>query len=630
MERKLSIDPASEKMIGRAKSENIEIVWDRLKKMTPQCGFGTLGICCSICNMGPCNIDPFEEDKKKGVCGADIDLIAARNLARKVAAGSAAHSDHGRDIAEAFFEIAEDKTADFHVIDEEKLIKLALEFDVISDKKTVRDIVKELAPKMISEFGKYDGTITMIKRSPSKQKEIWEKQNMLPRNIDREVVEIMHRTNMGVDNNYKSILIGAMKCALSDGWGGSMISSELTDTILGSPKPVRAVVNLGVLKKEMVNIVVHGHEPLLTEAVYRVVKDGEFTEEAKKAGAEGINIAGICCTANEILMRHGIPVAGNFLQQELALLTGAVEVMMVDVQCIMPSISDVARCFHTKVITTSIKAKFPEIVKHIQFEPKKALETAREIIKIGIDNFKNREKSRVMIPEETMNLVAGFTAENVKTILGGTFRKSYRPLNEAIVSGKIRGIAGVIGCNNPKLTHDFHHIALVKELIKNDVLVLQTGCSAIACAKGGLLKPEAAKELAGPGLYEICEAVGIPPVLHFGSCVDNSRILNAAVELINEGRIGKSFDELPVAGSAPECWMSEKSIAIGFYFVASGIYTVLGMPLPMMGSRNVENFLCSEVEEITGGKFAFEEDPVKAAHLMIDHIEGKRKKLGLK
>ena len=630
MTKKLSIDPASNQMIEKANREDIQIVWDRLKKMMPQCGFGSLGICCTFCNMGPCSIDPFSEDKKTGVCGASIDLIASRNLARKVAAGTSAHSDHGRDIAEALMEIAEDKTTDFHISAEEKLKRLAVEFNVEIKNRQIIDIVKELAPLMLAEFGKYGGYLKMIDRAPEKQKNIWKKLKITPRNVDREVVEIMHRTNMGVDSDYKSVIMGAMKTALADGWGGSMIGTELTDTIVGSPVPVRAKVNLGVLKEDMVNIVVHGHEPLLTEAVYQEAKNEELIKKAKEAGANGINIAGICCTANEILMRHGVPVAGNFLQQELALLTGAVEVMMVDVQCIMPSLSDVARCFHTEIITTSPKAKFPDIVKHIEFSNENAKNVARQIIEVGINNFKKREKSRVMIPHETMDLVAGFTTENVKTILGGQFRKSYRPLNEAIVSGKIKGIAGVVGCNNPKVVHDFEHITLVKGLIKNDILVIQTGCSAIACAKAGMMQPESALELAGPGLKEICEATGLPPVLHFGSCVDNSRILTAAVELIKEGKIGTSIDELPVAGAAPECWMSEKAVAIGCYFVASGVFTVMGMPFPVLGSRNVTDYLCNEIENETGGKFAFEEDPVKGAKLIIDHINQKRKNLGLK
>jgi len=377
-----------------------------------------------------------------------------------------------------------------------------------------------------------------------------------------------------------------------------------------------------------VNVVVHGHEPTLSDVVVAASQDPELLELAKKKGAKGINLAGICCTSNEILMRHGIPVAGNFLQQELALITGAVEVMMVDVQCLMPALADTAGCFHTKLVTTSPKCKFPQVT-HIQFEEEKAYQIAKEILKLAVENFPNRNKNKVQIPREEENLVAGFTAESVFNFLGGKFRATYRPLNDAIIAGRLRGAAGVVGCNNPNICHDYGHIEMTKELIKNDVLVVATGCSAIASAKAGLLQPEAAMRFAGKGLQEICETVGIPPVLHVGSCVDNSRILITLTNVVNEGGLGEDISDLPVAGAAPE-WMSEKAISIGFYFVASGVFTIFGTPQPVLGSQNVTRFMCEELEEIVGGKYAFEVDPVKAAHLMIDHINKKREALKLR
>jgi carbon-monoxide dehydrogenase catalytic subunit len=345
-------------------------------------------------------------------------------------------------------------------------------------------------------------------------------------------------------------------------------------------------------------------------------------------GAAGITVAGICCTANEILVRRGVPVAGNFLQQELAIATGAVEAMVVDQQCIMPGLTKVAACFHTKLISTMPKAKFPGM-EHVEFEESRAINIAKEIVKKAVENFKNRDKARVDIPKEFMDLIAGFTAENVYYYLGGKYRATYRPLNDAIISGRLRGVAGVVGCDNPKLLSGGSHIEMVKELIKHDVLVVQTGCSALACAKEGLLVPEAAFKYAGKGLQEVCSAVGIPPVLHLGSCVDNSRILIACCNMVKEGGIGTSLDELPVAGAAPE-WMSEKAIAIGWYVVASGVLVVFGTPLPVLGSENVERFVTKEVEDLVGGKWAFEPDPIKAAHIMIDHIDKKRAALKLK
>ncbi|MBU2062880.1 MAG: carbon monoxide dehydrogenase, partial [Candidatus Omnitrophica bacterium] len=441
--------------------------------------------------------------------------------------------------------------------------------------------------------------------------------------------ELLHTTTMGVDNEYRNLMLTGMRCALADGWGGSMIATDLQDVLLGRPVPIRSKVNLGVLKEDEVNVVVHGHEPVLSEMAVKASRDPELLKLAKEKGANGINLAGICCTANEVLMRQGVPVAGNFLQQELAIITGAVEVMMVDVQCIMPALEQLASCFHTKLITTSPKARFPG-VKHIQFTEEKAYAVSKQIIREAIDNYPNRIKEKVNIPKQTMDLVAGFTKEVVFQILGGTYRASYRPLNEGIISGRLRGVAGVVGCNNPKQTHDLFHVELVKELMKKDVLVLQTGCSAIACAKAGFLVPEAAKQYAGRGLQEICDAVGIPPVLHLGSCVDNSRILTAACEIIKEGGLGEDLSDIPAAGAAPE-WMSEKAITIGFYFVASGVYTVFGAdPFSVFGSKNLTEYLTNGIEKDVGGKFAFSDNPQEMAKLMIEHIDNKRKALNLK
>jgi carbon-monoxide dehydrogenase catalytic subunit len=623
-----SIDIATQQVLKKAQDENIQTAWDRFELQQPQCGFGQLGLCCTVCSMGPCRIDPFGEGARVGVCGADADTIAARNLARKIAVGASAHSDHGRDVAHTLSLLSKGHTHDYEITDVEKLKVLAQEFDIDTN-KTKEQLAKELSLKLLEEFGRQEGELTFSKRAPKKRQQIWKKLGITPRGIDREVVELLHTTTMGVDNDYKNIINTGMRCALSDGWGGSMVATDVQDIILGSPQPIRGKVNLGVLKENQVNIVVHGHEPVLSEMAVKASCDPELLKLAKNAGAEGINLAGICCTANEVLMRHGIPVAGNFLQQELAIITGAVEVMMVDVQCIMPALQEIASCFHTKLVTTSPKARFPGVT-HVEFQAKNAYQVAKEIIRLGVENFANRKKDRVNIPQQEMDLVAGFTKETVFQILGGRYRATYKPLNEAIISGRLRGLAGVVGCNNPRQTHDYSHTALVKELIKNDVLVLQTGCSAIACAKQGLLIPEAAKQYAGKGLQEICEAVGIPPVLHLGSCVDNSRILTAATCIIAEGGLGEDLSDIPAAGAAPE-WMSEKAITIGFYFVASGVYTIFGAsPFATLGSKNLTDYLTGGLQEIVGGRFEFCDDPLKMAQLMIEHIDKKRKALNLK
>jgi len=622
-------DPASVEMRERAKAEGVETIWDRYAALGTQCKVGELGICCTVCHLGPCNLGlPGSKRPKVGVCGATVDTVASRRLARDMAAGSAAHSDHGRSVANLLLKAARGEAPGYEIKDEAKLNALADELGIERDGKSVEQIAEEVASACLAQFGAQEDGVTFVERAPEKQLEDWRKLDIVPRGIDREVVDVMHRTNMGVDADYKSMILGGMRSALADGWGGSMIATDLQDVLFGTPKPVRADVNLGVLSEDEVNILLHGHEPALAEAIVDVANDPAMQERAKELGANGINIAGICCTANEILMRRGVPIAGNFLQQELAVATGAVEAILIDVQCIMPGVTQAAGCFHTEVIATSAQAHYPGTI-HVDFAAESAYEDAHTIVGRAVDNFANRDKSRVSIPEHHMDVVAGFTTESISRELGGRYRGGYRPLNDGIMTGRIRGVAAVVGCDSPKVTQDQGHLDLVLELIRRDVLVAQTGCSAIVCGKAGLLRPEAAKEYAGPGLQEICEAVGIPPVLHVGSCVDNSRLLMVCKKMVDEGGVGKDFSELPVAAAAPG-WWSEKAIAIGFYAVASGLLTVLGSPLNILGSEAVTQFVTKDLEDLVGGRFAFEPDAAAAADLIAAHIDRKREALKLR
>ena len=621
---KRSGDKAAQEMIQYMADASLENAWDRLDAQQPQCGFGRQGICCRICTMGPCRIS---KKAPLGICGADGDTIAARNLLRMVAAGAAAHSDHGRDIAHTLSMVVESDRCDYMVKDEHKLKQVAGRFGIKTDGKEIKEIAAELSRAAMNEFGRHEGTLTTAKAyAPPARRKVWKEFGVTPRSIDREIVEIMHRTHIGVGSDYKNLLKQGIRCCLADGWGGSLIATELSDILFSSPVPIRFGANLGVLEAEQVNIIVHGHEPTLSDIIVGVSQKPELLKMAEENGAQGINIAGMCCTANEILMRHGIPVAGNFLQQELAVMTGAVDVMLVDVQCIMPALGSLCDCFHTKLITTSPKCKITG-AEHVEFSEERAVEVATEIVRVAIENF-SRRKGTINIPKAKESGVAGFTTENTFYNLGGSFRGSYRPLNDAVISGRLRGAAGVVGCNNPKQTHDSCHLAMIKELIKNDVLVVSTGCSAIAAAKAGLMRPDAAAKYCGKGLAEICETVGIPPVLHVGSCVDNSRILTVLANMVAEGGLGEDISDLPVAGAAPE-WMSEKAVSIGMYFVASGVYTVIAEPLPIQGAKNLTQYLTSEIENDVGGKWAFEQDPIKAAGMMIEHIESKRDALGI-
>jgi carbon-monoxide dehydrogenase catalytic subunit len=615
-----SIDPATQFMLAVADKEHLETAWDRFEKQQPQCGFGELGVCCRHCNMGPCRIDPFGEGPERGVCGATADIMVARGLLRMIAAGAAAHSDHARDAAHTLKLTAEGKGGGYEIKDEAKLKRLAEEYGIPLDGRSNEEIALDLANAALAEFGQQEGPIQFTRRAPAGRVETWQKLGIDPRGIDREIVEIMHRTHIGVDNDYVNLILHGLRTSVADGWGGSMIATELQDVLFGTPTPIRSQANLGVLQANQVNIIVHGHEPILSEMIVAAAQDPGLLNQAKEVGAEGINVAGICCTGNEVLMRHGIPVAGNFLQQELAVITGAVEAMIVDVQCIFPALADLSACFHTKFISTSPKAKFPGAT-HMEFHEETAYDTAKAIVRAAVENYPKRNAAKVNIPDEKTECMVGFSVEAIVAALGG----SLDPLLDAVKGGAIQGLAGVVGCNNPKVQHDYGHVNMVKELIRNDVLVVTTGCNAQACAKAGLLRPEAA-ELAGDGLKGVCQALGVPPVLHMGSCVDISRILVACAAIANA--LGVDISDLPVAGAAPE-WMSEKAVSIGAYVVASGIFTVLGTVPQVLGSPNVTALLTDGAEGVIGAKFAVEADPYQAAALMVNHIAAKRAALGI-
>jgi len=615
---------ADTQLVERISLDEVVTVFQRVRDMKP-CPFGQGGVCCRTCFMGPCRVTEGSSSRATGVCGATAAAIAAKNFGRMIAAGAAAHSDHGREVVLLFLAAARGEVPGYEIRDEGKLRMLARVVGVEVDGKDKDEIAIEVGERLLADFGRQEGELTFSARAPESRQKLWRRGGIVPRGIDREIVEMMHRTSIGVDQDYQNIIRHGCRTALADGWGGSMIATELQDILFGTPVPLRAKVNLGVLKEDQVNIIVHGHEPLLPEMIVLAAQDEELLSLARAKGAQGINIAGICCTANEILMRHGIPVAGSFLQQELAIMTGAVDVMVVDLQCVMPSLPTVARCFHTEVVTTSEKAQIPGAT-HMPFHTGSALERAKEIVRRGIENFPNR--GPVDIAEEAIDMVAGFSHETIRYIQGGRFRASYRPLNDNIMNGRIRGVVGVVGCNNPRVRAGYVHTTLIRELIANNILVLTTGCGAINAARAGLLVPEAA-EMAGSGLREVCEALGMPPVLHMGSCVDNSRLLIAATEMVLEGGLGDDLSELPVAGCAPE-WMSEKAVSIGQYFVASGVMVVFGVAFPTMGSQVLSDYLFNGIEDLTGGKWVYEPDPLEMARLLIEHIEDKRKALGLR
>jgi len=444
--KQITVTKGVAELIEKAEEDGVELAWHRFMKQQPQCAFGQLGVCCRNCNMGPCRIDPFGSGATKGTCGATADTIVARNLLRMIAAGSASHSDHARDIVHVLEGTAKGKFKDYKLSDAEKLKMVAKALGIKTNGKNDDEIGTEVAEILKKDFGKVDEEpMELVKAlAPKRRMEVWEKSGVMPRAADREICECMHRTHVGVDADPVGLLLHGIRTSISDGWGGSMVATMLSDILFGTPKPVSSKANLGVLKEDMVNLIVHGHNPILSTKIVETAQSEEIQKLAEESGARGVNVVGMCCTGNEVLMRLGVPVAGNMLMQELAIVTGAVESVVVDYQCILPAIVDVAQCYHTKIITTEPKAHIPGAV-HIEFNPERADETAKEIIRIAIENYKNRVSEKVQIPKHTTELVAGFSVEAILEALGG----SLEPLVNAIKDGTIKGIVGIVGCVNP-------------------------------------------------------------------------------------------------------------------------------------------------------------------------------------
>ena len=619
----LTMCESTGEMLQKARNDGVELSFDRAATVKA-CPVGVDSACCKHCAMGPCRIigKPYGQ---LGVCGADIDTIQARNFARMVTAGSAAHTDHGMGMVDLLREVVEGKNTAYQIKDSAKLRSVAESVGVETADREDLEIAKDLCDELMKTYTQVEGEIPFAKRVPAKTLEVWRRLGIVPRGAMREIMETMHRTHMGVDQDMDNIMTQTSRVALADGWGGSMVTTEISDILFGAPTPTVGEVNMGVLKEKQVNVIIHGHEPNLFESVLVSASKPELVAKAEAAGAERINLVGMCCSGAEMLSRHGVPHAGNFSSTEAIMVTGAVDAMAVDVQCIQQGLGKVADCYGTRLFTTNPRCRISG-VEHIPFVEHEPFECTDKIIEMGIERFANR-KHPISIPGKVSAGVHGFTHEYINYMLGGSFRASYTPLNDNIINGRIRGVAGVVGCTSQRAKQDFSHVELVRELIKNDVLVLQTGCSQIALAKEGMYLPEAAAQ-AGPGLSEVCETVGMPPVLGMGSCVDNSRLLVAAAEMVETGGLGDKISDLPVVGCAPE-WMSEKALAIGQYFVASGVYTVFGQTFPYTEETRWAELMFGGLAEQGLGYWGFAEDPHEMAQMMIAQIDEKRKALGI-
>ncbi len=627
-----STDPAIQEMILKAAKTEVKTVWDRYEAMQPQCGFGDAGLCCRHCLQGPCRIDPFGEGPTAGICGASADTMVARGLDRAIAAGTAAHSGHARHLAHTLLKLAKGLTKSYSIKEVEKLKAVAARLGIAVDGRPDTDIALDVANAALADFHEKDTPVlwatTVINKERAK---VLSDLDLVPKGIDHEVSEIMHRTLYGVDADPVNLLLGGLRCAVAD-LAGCYMGTDLADILFGIPKPNFTEANLGVLKADAVNIALHGHNPVLSDVL--VTRADTKKRAAMAAGATGINIVGICCTGNEIMMRHGIPACTHSVSQEMAILTGAVDAMIVDYQCIMPSVASVAECFSTTLVTTMDIAKIPG-AKHIPFSEETAHERADEIFDLAISNFVRRKGKPVDIPNIKTPVMAGFSVEAIVAALSKLDPKEpLKPVVDNIKAGNIRGVCLFAGCNNVKVPQDNNFTVMARKLLKANVLLVATGCGAGALMRHGFMNPANTDELCGDGLKAVLNAIGkanglggpLPPVLHMGSCVDNSRAVALTVALAQY--LGVDTDKLPVVASAAEA-VSEKAVSIGAYAVAAGLPTHVGVMLPVLGGPLVTKVLTEKVKGLTGGYFIVDLDPESAADKLIGAIDERRAGLGL-
>jgi len=627
-----STDPAVQEMIAKAESMKVGTVWDRYEAMQPQCGFGDTGLCCRNCLQGPCRIDPFGDGPDKAICGASADVMVARGLDRAIAAGTAAHSGHARHLAHTLLKMAEGKAKDYAVKDGAKLRAVSTRMNIPVEGRSDNEIALDLAKAALADFGEKDTPVMWAATVVTKDRvKVLTDLGLVPKGIDYEVSEIMHRTLYGVDADAVNLLLAGLRCGVAD-LAGCYMGTDLADILFGTPTPVVTEANLGTLKADAVNIAVHGHNPVLSDLMVTVAND--MKKAAVAAGASGINMVGICCTGNEVMMRHGIPSCTHSVSQEMALMTGALDAMVVDYQCIMPAVVNVAECMGTTIVTTMDLCKITGAT-HVEFSEETAAEKARETIDIAIQNFSRRNNKPIDIPEIRTPVVAGFSVEAIVAALSKVDSEDpLKPVVDNIKAGNIRGVCLFAGCNNVKVPQDRNFTVMARKLLKENVLTVATGCGAGALMRHGFMDPANVDELCGDGLKAVLTAIGeandlggpLPPILHMGSCVDNSRAVALAVAVADY--LGVDTDKLPVVASAAEA-VSEKAVSIGAYAVAAGLPTHVGVMLPVLGSPLVTEVLTDKVKDLTGGYFIVDLDPESAADQLLRAIDERRAGLGL-
>lgn len=629
IEGRVSYHDSVEEMLERIREDGLTNAFDRYALQEKiRCKFCLEGLSCKLCSNGPCRISE-KGGQTKGVCGIGGDAMAMRELLLHNIMGAGTYSHHAYEAFRTLRATAQGKTP-FGITDTGKL-KWMCEKVGININQDINKLAIDLADFLEAEMGKDPEKPSVMVEvfAPSKRKEVWKRLNIYPSGVVHEEQNCVASCLTNVDGDYASLAKKALRLGLSTIYTAQIGLEMVQDILFGTPVPHEVNTDLGIMDPDYVNIVFNGHQPWAGVATLLKARTPEVQDRAKKAGAKGLRIVGSIETGQELLQRYDIDdvfvgLMGNWLTIEPLLATGTVDVIAMDENCSPPAIDNYAEKYQITLVKVSTIIGVPGLKEEMPYNPQEVDSMADRLIDLAIENFKKRNgKICSKVPCRIQKAIAGFSTEAVLNAIGNKLD----PLVEVIAAGKIKGVVALANCstlrNGPQ---DWNTINLTKELIKKDILVVSAGCGNHALEVAGLCTLEA-KEMAGPGLKEVCSMLNIPPVLSFGTCTDTGRISMLVTALAEH--LNVDIPQLPIAVTAPE-WMEQKATIDGIFAVAYGAYTHLS-PTPFItGAPNLVKLLTEDVEAMTGGKVALGDDPRKVADGIEEHIMKKRIGLGLK
>ncbi len=613
-------DPAVREMLLHMQDIGCETVFDRFDAQKPQCSFGLAGICCKNCNMGPCKIT---KKSPRGVCGADVDVVVARNLLRSVAAGIAAHGARGRESMLALKFAAEGKI-DIPIEGENKILTVAKIFGLDTQNNSVKELAGQIADILLEDMSRTMPAPhkTLHAFAAKERIKVWSDLDILPVSPYHEVFESLHRTSTGNDGDWKNIMKQMLRSVVAFAWSCVLGSSISMDSLFGLPERNTSRVNLGTLEKGYVNIAVHGHSPVLVREIVKLGKTEEFINLAKEKGAYGIKFYGICCSGLSAMYRYGgvIPLS-NAIGAELVLGTGAIDLWVADVQDVFPAIMEVAQCFKTTVVTTNDSARLPG-AEHYGFDHDhsnldQTTTLAKKILQRGVESFAARRDVPVYIPQYEVEAEVGFSVEYIIKHFGGV-----KPLAEALRNGQILGVVNLVGCNNPRIVYEKAVVELADILIKNNVLILTNGCASFPLLKLGYCSTKALEQT-GENLKGFLK--DMPPVWHMGECLDNARA-SAFFKAVAEAS-DTAIKDMPYAFASPE-WSNEKGICAALSFRLLGVDSYHCVYAPTQGSENVTDFMQDGTKDILGSRMIVNVNHIELANQIVADLKLQRKTLG--